>query len=308
MKSVVITGANGFLGSSVVNALSEEGIDVTCVVRSPESDVSRINVRPDVRFVYCDKMEYGNLADKLKDRDYDVFYHFAWEGCSGASRGDYRLQTDNVVSTCDAVTLCGEIGCRRFVFASSIMEYEAIEQVETDCKLPRSLIYNSAKISADYMARALADSFGIDYMRALISNIYGPGERSPRLINSSIRKFLKGEHCSFSSGTQLYDFIYIDDAVKAFVLIGEKGNPRRTYYIGNESPRPLSEFLLELRDIVAPEADSGLGEIAQSGLPSLSYDEFDLMALREDTGFETTVSFAEGIRRTRDWIASEENG
>lgn len=307
MKSVVITGANGFLGSAVVNALSDAGTDVTCVVRSPESDVSRIKASANIRFVYCDKMEFKTLADKLKDRTYDVFYHFAWEGCSGASRGDYKMQTDNIVSTCDAVTLCGEIGCRRFVFASSIMEFEAIEQVETDSKLPRSLIYNSAKISADYMARAIADSLGIDYLRALISNIYGPGERSPRLVNSSIRKFLIGEHCSFSSGTQLYDFIYIDDAVKAFILIGEKGKPRRLYYIGNESPRPLSEFLLELRDIVAPGADSGLGEIVQSSLPSLSYNEFDMKALAEDTGFKTMVSFAEGIRRTRDWIKSEEN-
>ena len=195
MKSVVITGANGFLGSSVVNALSEAGTEVTCVVRSSKSDVSRIKASANVRFVYCDKMEYKTLADKLKDKSYDVFYHFAWEGCAGAARGDYKMQTDNIVSTCDAVTLCGEISCKRFVFASSIMEYEAIGQVETDSKLPRTLIYNSAKISADDMARALADSLGIDYMRALISNIYGPGEKSPRLVNSSIRKFLNGEHC-----------------------------------------------------------------------------------------------------------------
>ena len=48
----------------------------------------------------------------------------------------------------------------------------------------------------------------------MISNIYGPGELSPRLVNTSIRKMLKGEHCAFSAGEQIYDFIYITDAAK----------------------------------------------------------------------------------------------
>ena len=211
------------------------------------------------------------------------------------------MQTDNIVSTCDAVTLCGEISCKRFVFASSIMEYEAIGQVETDSKLPRTLIYNSAKISADYMARALADSLGIDYMRALISNIYGPGEKSPRLVNSSIRKFLNGEHCSFSSGTQLYDFIYVTDAAKTFAAIGEKGKKNKTYYIGSQDPKPLKIFLKELRDCVDPELEIGLGELPFNGV-SLTYKEFDIGAVKNDTGFIPQVSFRDGVKNTVAWI------
>lgn len=83
------------------------------------------------------------------------------------------------------------------------------------------------------MARAIAGSLGIDYIRAVISNIYGAGEKSPRLINTTIRKLLNGEHCAFSAGEQLYDFIYVTDAAKMFAALGDSGKSNKTYYIGD---------------------------------------------------------------------------
>ena len=151
------------------------------------------------------------------------------------------------------------------------------------------------------MARTIAGSLGVDYIRAVISNIYGPGELSPRLVNTSIRKLLNGEHCAFSAGEQTYDFIYIDDAAKTFVAIGEKGIANRTYYIGSQNPKPLKEFLCELRDQIDPNIEIGLGEIPFNGV-SLTYNEFNVHAVKEDTGFVPTVSFAEGIQNTVKWI------
>ncbi|MDE5873831.1 MAG: NAD-dependent epimerase/dehydratase family protein [Lachnospiraceae bacterium] len=57
-------------------------------------------------------------------------------------------------------------------------------------------------------------------MSAVISDIYGEGESSPRLINSSIRKLLNNEETSFSTGEQMYDFVYIEDAARMFVGLG----------------------------------------------------------------------------------------
>ena len=90
------------------------------------------------------------------------------------------------------------------------MEYEIEAVMKTESTPGINTLYCSAKTAADYMAKTLAGSLGIDYIRAVISNIYGPGERSPRLINISIRKLLRGEHCAFSAGEQIYDFIYIN--------------------------------------------------------------------------------------------------
>lgn len=270
-------------------------------MRNEEENISNIENLKGLRVVYSDLSEFKKLHKKISDRDVDVLYHLAWVGSAGSLRGNSEVQFNNIRYTCDTVEACSKMNCKRFVFASSIMEYEIEALMATDATPGINTLYSSAKVSADYMARTIAGSLEVDYIRAVISNIYGPGELSPRLVNTSIRKLLKGEHCAFSAGEQTYDFIYIDDAAKTFVAIGEKGVTNRTYYIGSQNPKPLKDFLCELRDQVDPNIEIGLGEIPFNGV-SLTYDEFNVYAVKEDTGFVPTVSFAEGIKSTIKWI------
>lgn len=301
MKKAVVTGANGFVGTALCKELSSQGISVIAIVRNEEENISSIEDLPNLSVVYSDLSEFRNLATIVLDRDIDVFYHLAWVGSAGSLRGDSVVQINNVRYACDTVKACVDMNCKRFIFASSIMEYEIEAIMATDATPDINTLYSSAKVAADYMARTVAGSVGVEYIRAVISNIYGPGELSPRLVNTSIRKLLAGEHCAFSAGEQLYDFIYIDDSAKTFAAIGEKGIKNRTYYIGSQNPRPLKEFLCELRDQVDSTLEIGLGEIPFTGV-SLSYKEFDINAVKNDTGFVPEVPFDEGIRRTIEWI------
>ena len=301
MKKVIVTGANGFIGTALCRELFNQGISVIAVVRNEEENISNIENLKGLRVVYSDLSEFKKLHKKISDRDVDVLYHLAWVGSAGSLRGNSEVQFNNIRYTCDTVEACSKMNCKRFVFASSIMEYEIEALMATDATPGINTLYSSAKVSADYMARTIAGSLEVDYIRAVISNIYGPGELSSRLVNTSIRKLLKGEHCAFSAGEQTYDFIYIDDAAKTFVAIGEKGVTNRTYYIGSQNPKPLKDFLCELRDQVDPNIEIGLGEIPFNGV-SLTYDEFNVYAVKEDTGFVPTVSFAEGIKSTIKWI------
>lgn len=301
MKKAIVTGANGFVGTAVCKELSKHGVEAIAVVRHPDEVISSIAQTSGIRIIYSDLSNFEKLADIVPDRDIDVLYHFAWVGSAGPLRGNDEVQLNNVRYTCDTVKACSAMGCKRFVFASSIMEYEIAATMATDATPGINTLYCSAKVAADYMARTIAGGLGIDYIRAVISNIYGPGELSPRLVNTSIRKMLKGEHCAFSAGDQLYDFIYVDDAAKEFVSIGEKGIPNRTYYIGSLEPKPLKYFLLQIRDCVDPVIEIGLGELPFNGV-SLSYKEFDINAVKNDTGCIPEVSFREGINRTIAWI------
>ncbi len=298
MKKAIITGANGFVGSAVCRELTERGIKVIAVVRERSDNIADL---PDITIVQCDMADYSSLHELIPDRDIDVMYHFAWCGSAGKLRADETVQLKNVKYTCDLVRACAEIKCGRFVFAASIMEYETAAAMETMQTPSANSLYCTAKITADYMARALAGAVGVEYMRGVISNIYGPGEISPRLVNTSIRKLLNDEHCAFSAGEQLYDFIYITDAAKTFAEIGEKGRNNATYYIGSPEPRPLKEYLTEIRDCIAPNAEIGLGEIPFNGV-SLTYKELDIDAVRKDTGFVPEISFTEGIRKTAEWL------
>ena len=188
----------------------------------------------------------------------------------------------------------------RFVFASSIMEYELLEH-EKRGKIDRCTLYSAAKLATHHMAGIVAASCGIEYIRTVISNVYGPEEKSPRLVNSSIRKMLKGEHCAFSDGEQMYDFIYCTDAAKAFVAVGDRGLSGKTYYIGSREPRQLKRFLTEMRDCVDPDIEIGLGELPSAAM-FVDYNTIDLNAVFNDTGVTPEVSFQEGIHKTAEWI------
>lgn len=301
MRKVIVSGANGFVGTVLCEELSKQSIEVIAIVKNRNSNIERLKDIQDVRIVYSDLSNFKNLDHMIVDKDIDVFYHLAWNGTAGTLRSDSDVQLNNVRYTCDAVRACHRMKCKKFVFAASIMEFEIEALMRTELTPGSNTIYSTAKITADYMARTISGTLDIEYIRALISNIYGPGETSPRLINTTIRKLIKGEHCAFSSGNQTYDFIYITDAARAFVAIGEKGRANKTYYIGSQDPRPLKEFLYELRDQVNSTIKIGLGEIPFSGV-SLTYTEFALDAVERDTGFKPTVTFKEGIRNTIDWI------
>ncbi len=301
MKKVVVSGANGFVGSAVCKELTDHSVEVIAIIRNEEENIEAIRNYPGLRIVYSDLKDFRALAEMIPDRDIDAFYHFAWVGSAGPLRGNDEVQLNNVKYTCDAVKACAEMSCRRFVFASSIMEYE-IAAVMTSEETPgMNTLYCSAKVAADYMARTIAGSCGLDYIRAVISNIYGPGEMSPRLVNTSLRKMLQGEHCAFSAGEQMYDFIYISDAAGAFRAIGEKGQKNKTYYIGSLNPEPLKNFLIKMKNCVDPKLQIGLGEISFNGI-SLTYKEFDIEAVKKDTGFVPAVSFEEGIQHTIAWL------
>ena len=306
MKKAVVTGANGFVGTAVCMELSEHGVEVIAVVRNEKENIAAIENLPLLRIVYADLTDFHLLDQMILDRDVDVFYHFAWIGSAGPLRGDADVQMKNVQFSGDTVKACAAMGCKRFVFASSIMEYEIIATMATEATPAINTLYCSAKVAADYMVRTIAGNIGVEYIRAVISNIYGPNELSPRLVNTSIRKMLKGEHCSFSAGDQIYDFIYITDAAKAFYAIGEKGKANKTYYIGSQEPKPLKCFLRELRDCVDPNIEIGLGELPFNGI-SLTYTEFDINAVRNDTGFVPAVSFTEGVNNTVAWIKGGNN-
>lgn len=304
MKKAIVTGANGFVGTAVCKELSKQGVEVIAIIRDEEENIAEIEKLPLLRVVYADLADFKFLDKKIADRNVDVFYHFAWVGSAGHLRADSDVQLKNAQYTCDAVKVSAAMGCNRFVFASSIMEYEIEATMATEATPDINTLYCSAKVAADYMARTIAGSLGIDYIRAVISNIYGPGEISPRLVNTSIRKMLKHEHCAFSAGEQLYDFIYITDAAKIFFAIGKDGKNNKTYYIGSQEPKPLKLFLKELRDCVDSSIEIGLGELPFNGV-SLTYNEFDINAVKDDTGVVPQVSFAEGVKKTIAWIKEE---
>lgn len=305
MKTALVTGANGFVGSAATRELLANNYKVYAVDR--EGMNGNLPQDENCIFIPCELSEINSLKNKIPANSVDIMYHFAWTGSAGQARADTKIQLQNVQWTIDSLRTAKELGCKRFVCAGSIMEHETIAAAYTQGNKPGlGYIYGSGKLVAHTMCMSVAADIGIDLVWAKITNAYGVGERSPRMVNTTIRKIIAGEPPQFTSGTQNYDFVYIDDVARAFRLIGENGKPFCHYIIGSSTARPLKEFLLEMKASIAPELPFIFGDIPFTGV-DLPLEEFDCSLTEQDAGFKAEVTFAEGVRRTMEWIKTMED-
>ena len=302
MKSAIVTGANGFVGSAVVNWLLRQGINVCAIVHN--NNRSNLPSHPLLEIVSLDMSSIDTIVNMINLNKYDTFYHFAWEGSAGPARADYSMQLRNVENSLNAIKCAKEIGCSRFIFAGTIMEHETIFAAYEQGNEPGlNYIYGAGKVASHLMAQSLASSLGIDLIWTEITNAYGPGETSPRMVNTTIRKCIKGESPEFTAGTQNYDFVYIDDLARAYYLIGEKGKPFCRYLIGSSTARPLKDFLIEMQKSISPDLEFKFGNVPFSGI-NLPISYFDTTKTFVDVGFKAEIPFGEGCMRTMQWIIS----
>lgn len=298
MKKALVTGANGFLGSLLVEKLAENNIEVIA------ADLSEHNSRvsPKARFVEFDMLNSFELPSKIADRDIDVIYHMAWAGSSGDARGDYALQLDNVKFTCDMVKVASEMNIKRFVGAGTLAQKDCMAYIGKNGSSPNGVsCYGSAKIAAQFMSKAVANSSKIEHIWCIISNTYGVGNTTMNFVNFAAKKMLNGERAAFTSAEQNYDFVYITDTINGLYLCGEKGKTNNTYYIGSGSARPLKNYIEMIKSEIDPQIELHLGEVPFNGI-SLPIEEFSCDEIKKDTGYFAQVDFSEGIKKTIPWL------
>ena len=304
MKKALVSGANGFVGAAVVKELAANGYEVFALARKNHND--HIPMGDNIHFIPFELENAEQLKAVIPADTYEAFYHFAWSGNAGNARANTRLQLQNAQWTIDCMRVSKVLGCKRFIPAGTIMEHETIAAAYTQGNHPGlGYIYGSGKVVAHMMCMSIAAKEGIDLVWPKITNAYGPGEKSPRLVNTTIRKCIAGEIPQFTSGTQNYDFVYIDDIARAFRLIAENGKSFHHYLIGSSHAKPLKEFLLEMKSAIAPNLDFKFGDIPFTGI-NLPLTAFDSSATEKDTGFKAEISFGEGCRRTMEWWKKEE--
>lgn len=294
MRRAIITGANGFVGRHLVKELSKQGYEIWSVIRNPDEDISCIK-KLNSNIVYCDLKNIDKLDEIILERGFDCFYHLAWAGSSGEGRKNYSLQLNNANACVEAANVASKLGCKRFVGAGSVTELMYGEYLRQDGSKPEMITcYAIGKMAAEYMAKCVCVENEIDFLWAYISNFYGKEDPTQNFINFLISSYSSGKVPVLTSGEQKADFMYVSDVARALVSMGEKGKADSTYYIGFGAPRPLKEFVREVRDIVNPNIETGMGRKKFRGM-DIDFDLIDLEKLKRDTGFMPKIEFKKGI-------------
>ena len=304
MENVIITGADGFVGSYTVNYFLEQGCRVLALDMGEKPN--RLGEHPRLTYAQCDISDAAALEAAAQSGNYDTFIHFAWAGSAGPARVDYDFQMKNALTTVECLKTAKKLGCKRFVCAGSIMEKEVEAAVHDQGSRPgMGYIYGMGKHIAHCLCKSVAADIGIELVWPMITNAYGAGELSPRFVNTTIRKIIQGEPLQFTSGTQSYDFVYVTDVARAFYLIAKNGRPFCEYMIGSSTARPLKEFIIEMVRSLAPDRQPIFGDIPFTGT-NMPLSTFDCTDTERDCGFRAEVSFAEGTRMTMDWLKTIE--
>ncbi len=289
MKCAVVTGAAGFVGCNLVEALIAHGYFVYGVTRPESEHNSRLAESNRLKLVAADMSEFGHLAGMIGGSA-DIFCHAAWQG----GRYNFAEQSQNIAVTLAALRAAKALGCKRFVVTGSQAEYGPKQELITEECLPQPIdAYGSAKLAACILSRQLASDLGIEWIWGRIFSVYGKYEPRGRMLPDLVEALLAGENFPLSAATQYWDYLYSSDCAEALVALGEWGRPGEIYNIANGGCRPLKEFTEAVRSVAAPSRALSYGAKPAGPIYSLMVKA---EKLKRDTGWKPKIGFVEGIR------------
>ncbi|MCH5203629.1 MAG: NAD(P)-dependent oxidoreductase [Oscillospiraceae bacterium] len=302
MKKVIVTGAGGFIGRSLVNKLSAE--NTVYAILYSESEKALLTPSENVITIIGDLNDWEKIAEQIvTDEKIDVFYHLAWGGISAAAYKDIDIQKENISMSINCALLAKQIGCRKFVFVGTNQEY--LKGAAYDNTVSNASVYGVCKMCARNLCNVVLKDT-MEFNSTAFTNVFGKGDFSNRTANFFISKLLKGESLDLIEGNNKYDWTYIDDAVEGLIAVGTKGINGKQYYIGSREIPTFKEIIIKLRDIICPEAQLNLGKYNDPTYTD--YSNFDLDALFNDTGFECKADVKESVLKTVDWLKNREIG
>ena len=297
MKSAIVTGATGFIGTHICNELLENDIRVTGLARKGSENIKRLQ---DVNLVWCGMDDY----DSFEGEHADTFYHLAWEGATGTGRDDEELQAKNIIRTVQALKAAKRVGCRRFVALGTVYE-NLVPQILTDTRHRKPDFYLLSKQSAHYMCLKLASKLDIEFVWATIFQPIGRYIKKDQVMAYAISGLLNGKPPKFGPAMEPYDITAVEDIAYGLRLLGECRLSRNEYYIGSGSPMSMKEYLNRARDILNVDTELKIGTRPDDGL-RFSYDWYDISAIQEDTGYAARVGYDRAVVNVAEWIKSGE--
>lgn len=293
--TIAITGATSMLGVATIKECINQNISVLAFCRSNSKNICRIPDNELVKIVECDLDSMQGLNDEQLQAD--VFIHFAWTFTDKEGRNDPVKQMKNVQYTLDAVYLAKRLGCRKFIGAGSQAEYGTPNTIlKEDTPVNPVIPYGVAKYVAGRFAKIECEKIGMEYVWVRILSVYGINDLPGTLISQLIYNAKNNIPMGLSGCEQTWDYLFEDDAGRAFVAVAQKGVNGRIYNLGSGIGRKLRDYVQDVIDVVNPDYMPEYGKYPYSKTQPYVLLS-DIITLKDDLNWKPITSFYEGIRK-----------
>jgi dTDP-glucose 4,6-dehydratase len=333
-RTVLVTGADGFMGSHLTDALVELGATVHAFVRANSSgalnNIGHLRNRLKVHFAdLTDRTSVDYLVRELRgapDRPY-VFHLGAQAHVGESWHRPYETVSANVVGTLNLLQAIVDWGLEleKFDTAGTSEEYGNVHEAVTHhhdfddegglilherSPINPKSIYATSKVAADFLTMNYHDAFGVPGVVTRMFNNYGPRQNPRYVTGTIITQALAHETIELGNLEPMRDFCFCTDGVRGHLTVAAQGSPGDVYVYGqgeNISMRDWAELILRIgAENGFWPADRRLATVESRFRPGAS----DVLALRvghekltRETGWQPTVSWEDGLVQTIRWYA-----
>jgi nucleoside-diphosphate-sugar epimerase len=295
LERVLVTGAAGFIGRHCTADLVARGFEVHAVSSRPAKATDGA-----VTWHRADLLDPGEIAALVEGVRPTHLLHLAWE----TTHGRFWTSGENMRWLAGGVELVrafGEAGGRRAVIAGSCAEYRWADEVCTERTTPLKprTLYGACKHALHIAAEPFAAASGVSLAWGRVFFLYGPAEPPGRLVPSVTAALLRGEPAACTHGRQVRDFLYVEDAARAFTAL-LASDVTGAVNVASGQGVSLGDVAAQVGAIV------GRPDLVRLGaLPAAADDPALLVAdvtrLSDEVGWRPAHDLDSGLRRTIEW-------
>jgi UDP-glucose 4-epimerase len=302
----VVTGAAGFIGSHLSEALVSQGhavLGIDCFTdyyakRLKVANIATLTEMNGFKLVNVD-ISAANLSPLLVD--VDCVFHLAAQPGVRASWGKSfsHYVKDNILTTQRLLEAVKGKSVKKFVYASSSSIYGDSESLPTpEETVPKPLSpYGATKLLAENLCQVYFKNYSLPTVILRYFTVYGPRQRPDMAFKIFITKIARGEEITvYGDGEQRRDFTFVTDAVAGTVL-ASRAVPGSVYNVGGGKTASLNEVITIIESSLGKRAKVKREAKAPGDVRSTSAD---ITRIRKDLGFKPRVSLSEGVRQQAD--------
>jgi NAD dependent epimerase/dehydratase len=310
-KRVLVTGAGGFIGTHLVDALVERGAQVTALVRyNSRNDWGMLEERyhsgtEGIRVILGDVTDSGCVLKAVEGNEV-VFHLAALIGIPYSYEAPESYVRTNMLGTLNVLTASLSAGVERVIHTSTSEVYGTALYTPIDEAHPLQgqSPYSASKIAADKMAEAYSCSFDLPVVTLRPFNTYGPRQSARAIIPTIITQALTSDTIQLGSLDPVRDFTYVSDTARAFILAAERDEAvGKTIHTGSGIGISIGDLAQRILARVNPGA-----RIISEG-ERVRPEKSEVMRLVcnsrrawEELGWRPEVSLDEGLTRTIGWV------